>query len=129
MDALAASFEHARDRVLREPVDFEIRMELAELVGDRHVALRVAQTDRGGDVERTLAPRLATYPRLRARGRRDEVAQQVVDLDGVAHMRAMPRTFEHHELCARRLGQPHAAVVTRDLVTRALDDQHRALDP
>ena len=35
MDALAARLEHRGDRVLREPVDLEIGMELAQLVGDR----------------------------------------------------------------------------------------------
>ena len=55
MDALAARLEHGRHRVLREPVDLEVGVELAQLVGDRGVALRVAEPDRGGDVEGALA--------------------------------------------------------------------------
>ena len=43
VDALAARRQHRGDRVLREPVDLQAGMELAQLVGDRHVALRVAQ--------------------------------------------------------------------------------------
>ena len=35
VDPLAVRLEHVRDRALGEPVDLEIRMELAELVGDR----------------------------------------------------------------------------------------------
>ena len=46
MDPLAARLEHRRDRVLREPVDLEVGMELAQLVGDRGVALCVPEPDR-----------------------------------------------------------------------------------
>ena len=55
MDALAARLEHRGDRVLREPVDLEVGVQLAQLVGDRDVALGVAEPDRRGDVERALA--------------------------------------------------------------------------
>ena len=55
MDALAARLEHLRHRMLGEPVDLEVGMELPELVGDRGVALCVAEADRRGDVERALA--------------------------------------------------------------------------
>ena len=34
MDALAARFEHCCDGVLRQPVDLQVGMELAQLVGD-----------------------------------------------------------------------------------------------
>ena len=55
MDPLPALLEHGRDRMLGEPVDLEIGVEFAQLVGDRDVALRVAKADRRGDVERALA--------------------------------------------------------------------------
>ena len=62
VDALTVRLEHRGDGMLREPVDLEIGMEAAQLVGDRHVALRVAQPDGRGDVERSLRPGLAASP-------------------------------------------------------------------
>ena len=55
VDALALSLEDARHRVLRQPVDLQAVDEVAQLAGDRDVALRVAEPDRRGDVERALA--------------------------------------------------------------------------
>jgi hypothetical protein len=51
MDPLAARLEHRRDRVLGEPVDLEVRVQAAELAGDRDVPLRVAEADRRRDEE------------------------------------------------------------------------------
>ena len=45
MDALAARLEHLRDRMLGKPVDLEIRVEPAQLFGDRGVALGVPEAD------------------------------------------------------------------------------------
>ena len=56
MDPLAPRGQHRGDRVLRQPIDFEIRMEPAELVGNRDVSLGVSQPDRRGDIEGTLFP-------------------------------------------------------------------------
>ena len=82
MDPLAPLLQHRRDGTLREPVDLQIRVELAKLVGDGHVALRMPETDRRRDVERALTPRLPPHPPARWRWRLDEVAQEQVDLDG-----------------------------------------------
>ena len=106
MDALAARLEHRRDGMLRQPVDLEVGMELAQLIGDRSVALRVAESDRRGDVERALAARLAAHPAPRRRRGRDEVAQQQVDLDRVARVREMARPLEDRR--ARRPSAPRA---------------------
>ena len=46
MDPLAVRLEHGRDRVLGEPVDLEVRVQLPELGGDRDVALGMAEADR-----------------------------------------------------------------------------------
>jgi hypothetical protein len=46
MDALAARLEHSCHGVLSEPVDLEIRVQLAQLVGDRNIAPGVAKSDR-----------------------------------------------------------------------------------
>ena len=69
VDPLAARLEHGRDRVLREPVDLEVGVELAQLVRDRGVALRVAEADRRRDVERALAAGSASRPAGRRRRR------------------------------------------------------------
>ena len=74
VDPLAARLEHRRDRVLGEPVDLEVRVELAQLVGDRDVALGVPEPDR------------ATRCRGRAACAASERVQVVVD----AVMRAPP---------------------------------------
>src|SRR5262245_3471748 len=80
----ASRLERRRDRMLRAPVDLEVGMELAQRVGDRGVALRVAEADGGGDVEGALAARFASGPACRRWRRRNEVAQQQVHLDRVA---------------------------------------------
>ena len=55
--------EHGRDRVLRQPVDLEVGMQLAQLVGDGDVALGVAEADGGRDVQRAPAARQRPGPR------------------------------------------------------------------
>ena len=61
-----ARLEHRGHRVLGEPVDLEVGMQLAQLVGDRDVALGVAEADRRGDVERALAAATCRATQLRA---------------------------------------------------------------
>jgi hypothetical protein len=100
VDALAASLEHPGHGVLGEPVDLEVGVERPQLGRYRRVALRVAQADRGGDVERALAPRPAAHPAGGRARRHDEVAQEQVDLDRVAHVRAVAGALQHHELAA-----------------------------
>ena len=46
VDALALCLEHSGDGVLGEPVDLQVRLQAAQLAGDRHVALGVAEPDR-----------------------------------------------------------------------------------
>ena len=62
-------FEHARDRVLGEPVDLEVGLQAAQLARDRHVALRVAEPDRRGDEQRARAPVGAVDGRVARRAR------------------------------------------------------------
>ena len=129
VDALTARLQHPGDRMLGEPVDLQAGMQLAQLAGDRDVALGVAQADRRGDVERALAARPAARP-ARAWARGDgEVAQQQVDLDRVAHVRAVARALEQYEITAGRLGERDPAAGPGDRVGRALNHQHRAANP
>jgi hypothetical protein len=45
MDPLAVLLEDRRDRMLREPIDLEVGMEVAKRVGDRDIALGVTKAD------------------------------------------------------------------------------------
>ena len=70
-------------------------------------------------------------PRAQRRGRarrRDELAQKQIDLDRVAHVRAVTRAFEQHELSAGRLGESDPPARAGDRVVSALDHEHRATD-
>ena len=74
-------------------------MELAQLRGDRDVALGVAEADRRGDVEGALAAGPSAGPPARrpsAGGLRalGEIAHQQVDLHRVAGLRAVARALE-----------------------------------
>ena len=71
MDPLSLRLEHPGHRVLRQPVDLQPVDEVAQLAGDRGVALGVAEADRRGDVEGALAPVGAVDGRVaRRRARR-----------------------------------------------------------
>ena len=128
MDALALGLEHPGHGILRQPVDLEIGMELAQLLGDRHVALRVAESDRRGDVERALAARASAARPGRAARRRgvDEVAQQQVDLHRVARLRAVSGALERSR--ARRRSASRAPRPSRGggRRRRPVDHKHRA---
>ena len=60
---LAGVLEHRGDRVLREPVDLEVGMQLAQLLDDRDVAAGVAEADGRREVQRPLAPAGRGAPR------------------------------------------------------------------
>ena len=114
--------------MLREPVDLEVGMELAQLVRDRDVALRVPEPDRRGDVERALASRLSPDPARCGLRRRDEVAQQEIDLDRIPKMWRVPGSLEHDEVATRLLGERRTPRVRRDRVAFTMDDEHGAAD-
>ena len=132
VDALALTLEHPGHRVLGEPVDLQVRLEPAELAGDRDVTLRVAEPDRGGDVE---GPGTAVRPVDRGVARRAlppegvlrEVAESQVDLDGLAGVGEVAGTADRLELPVAEAGQRSSVARRRDLVTVALDHQHRAV--
>ena len=54
MDGLAVGHQQARHRILRQPVDLEAGMELAQFLRDGDVAAAVAEADRRGEIERAL---------------------------------------------------------------------------
>jgi hypothetical protein len=130
MDPLAVRLEDLRHRVLGQPVDLEVRVQLAQLVGDGDVALRVAQPDGGGDEEGALPARPPSHPPLRRGCRRvdrvDEPLQQQVHLDRVACVGEVPGTFEAHEATVRAFGQLDRPRVGRDGVLVAGDHQNGA---
>ena len=102
-------------RVLREPVDLEVGMQLAQLVGDGGVALGVAEADRRGDVERALAPRLAPRPAPRlAGGGSTKSRRSRFTFTGSRTCGDMAAALQRHELAAGRLGERRAARVRAD---------------
>jgi hypothetical protein len=54
--ALAAIGEQPRHGMLGEPVDLQVRVQCAQLVGDGDVAQRVPEPDRRGDEQRSATP-------------------------------------------------------------------------
>src|SRR3989442_15290937 len=97
MTPFASGFEHLRHGVLREPVDLQVRVKLAQLIGDRDVALRMAEPDGRRYVKRWLASRRAAHPGRKRRRAPDEVAQHQVDLDWIAKMRAVTAALQGHQ--------------------------------
>ena len=128
MDPLAPRLQHRRHGMLREPVDLEVGVELAQLVGDRRVALRVPEPDRRGDVERTLPTRLAAHPAARRRGRLDEVPQEQIDLHGIARVRQVAGALDRHEGPARSLRERCSLLVRTDQIAVSMDDERRIAD-
>ena len=126
VDALALALEHARDRVLGEPVDLEPVDELAQLARDRDVALGVAEADRRRDVERALAPVRAVHGRVAPRRAVDELAQREVHLHGLARVRQVAGALDRLEPAAGDLRERLAVGVRRDPVLGAVDHEHRA---
>src|SRR5689334_3630297 len=109
--------------MLREPVDLEVGMQLPQLVDDRKVPLRMPETDRRGQVERTLAPAWRRHPAAAYDGRRDpvdELADHQVDPDRVPCGRAVADAFEQHEGAAGQLGELLALLPRTDPVALAV---------
>ena len=128
MHALARGVERRGDGVLREPVDLEIGVQAAQLAGDRDVAPGVTEPDRRGDVERALATAASARPAGRWRLRADELAEQAVDADRVARVRAVPGALQRDE---RSTGDPRelgAHLERPDRVVGPVDHQHGARD-
>ena len=84
VQAFAFALEVARGRVDGEPVDRQIRLQLAQLARDRQVALHVAEADRAGDEQRPARPLHRARPGALARRAADEVAQRAVEDHRVA---------------------------------------------
>ena len=108
MDALALAFEHSRDRILGEPIDFEIGHQLAELARDRDIALRMTEADRRGDQERPPAASSARVQAEVGAGGADEIPQHEVDVDRVADSRHVAGPSSGDERPPSGLGQRFA---------------------
>ena len=79
MDALAAGFQQARHGVLRQPVDLEIRMQLAQLAGDGDVAPPMAEADRRGEIERRSSRLARGAAAACRRGDAEPAVEEIVD--------------------------------------------------
>ena len=126
MHALPPRPEHRGDRVLREPVDLKVGVELSELVCDGGVALRVPEPDRGRDVEGALPTRSAAHPATRRHRGRDEIAQEQIDLHRIADVREVAASLERYEAASGRFGECCPARMWSDGIRVTVDDQDGA---
>ena len=117
VDALAARLEHRGDRVLREPVDLEVGVQPAQLVGDRDVAPRVAEPDRRRDVQRALAAATGRAPsgRRAAAARRSRAASRFT-FTGSRACGAWPEPSSADQRAAGQLRERGARRVRADRV-------------
>ena len=90
---------------------------------------------RGRSARRGRAPRRCrrgARVQVRGRGRGcdpvDQLLDQVVDQDRVAHRRPVPGALEQHQGAAGQLGEPSADRGRPDLVVAAVQHDHRAAD-
>ena len=79
MDVFVAGFEQACDGVLRQPVDFQVGMELSQLARDGDVAAAMAEADRRREIERALLACRAWQRRPRGRRDAQPAIEKVVD--------------------------------------------------
>ena len=125
---LAGVVERPGDRVLGQPVDLQVRVQLAQLVGDRHVAARVAEPDRRGQVERPRGGRARPASQVaagRSAGaiRSTNSADQPVDQHRVARLVPVAAALDEHQR-RRRSARPSRSPigVRADPVVGAVDD-------
>src|SRR4029453_18813130 len=128
-----ARAEQLRYRMLREPLDLEVRSELAELVGDRDVSGPVSEADRRGGEQRAAWAVPGGGPRSRcpnaARDAVGEVADHQVRRHGLPRGRKVTGAVHDEELAASELRQPLCPRARNDPVLGAPRAQHGALDP
>ena len=113
VDALAAGLQHPGHRVLRQPVDDEIRAAGAQLADDGHVAPGVPEADGRRHDQRPARPGHGTAPHEAGRRAPEralgELAQHEVEAHRLPRLRAVAGALEGHELrpgAARELGAP-----------------------
>ena len=113
VDALAVGLEQARHGILRQPVDLQVGMQLAQLAGDGDVAPAMAEADRRGEIERAFFAAAARLVRAAGRGDAkppvEEVVDQRVALGGIAAERIVAAARDGDELAAGQLGHQLAA--------------------
>ena len=115
MDPLAVRLEDPCDRILGEPIDLEVRLEVPQFGRDRGVAHGMAKSDRGGDVQGAPAPRERPRPRARVvlmraspPYRTHKVADQQVRQHRVARWDQVVRPVDDHQPPPGQLREPGA---------------------
>src|SRR5437660_321102 len=84
MNPLAPSLEQLGHRMLRQPVDLQVRLQFSQLIGDGNVALRMAEANRRRDVQRSPTARHRAPPGADLARALDEFADKQVNLDRIA---------------------------------------------
>ncbi len=130
VDPLTSALQQLGQRVLGEPVDLDVRMQPAQLVGDGDVATRMAEADRGRQEQHPPLAIERSGPAPRDRLSRaeiaDEVTDRVVDDDRLSRLREMPGAVEQQQAPAGQLGDPLAADERLAAVLDTVDRQDRA---
>jgi predicted transcriptional regulator len=131
MERLAVGREKPGHRVLRQPVDGEVGVQLAQFARDRQVAAGMAQTDRGRDMERALGAPWSPGPFPRCGRRRfkravEEVAHQGVEPRREPRVRRVSGLVEDHKLAPGKFGHLLGRGDGRDQILPTVHDQHRA---
>src|SRR5262249_10914720 len=124
VDALMAGFEQVGDRFLRQPVDVEIGMQLAQLARNGDVAAPVTKANRGREIERALASahRACTVPGgCDAEFAVQEIKDQRVALGWIPSQGIVPSAAYRDEFRAGDLRHGLRASMRLDLVIVPVD--------
>src|SRR5712664_1551174 len=121
MDSLAAGFQQSCHGILRQPVDLQVRVQLAQLARDGDVAAPVPEPERGGEIEYSLGfPRRSVRSPCRGGDAElaiEEIDDQSVDLCRKTTERIVAAAFNGHQLGpGDDLGHRLCARITLDLV-------------
>src|SRR5262245_2486313 len=96
MDMLTACFEYGFHRILREPINLEVRHKASQRIDDRYVALDRAETNWTGhknDPPVGSAPGPTPFALGRS-GRSEKIMQQDVEPDRITRLWCMSATFK-----------------------------------
>ena len=127
MDGLPGILEHLSDRVLGQPIDLEVGLDLLQLLSDGQVAAGVTEPDRRREVERLLPAVHAPGPYVTCHGHLldlvDELANGAVDLDRLPCRREMTGALDDEEIAPGELGKGPAPLDVLAHVAVAVDGE------
>src|SRR2546427_12372503 len=96
MNPLAPSLEHLGHRMLRQPVDLQVRAQFSQLIGDSNIALRMAEANRRRDVQCSPTTCHCAMPGANMARALDELADKHVELEQVSGIFGACRSAQAH---------------------------------